>query len=330
MKLPRPRGPLSEALLLALPGSPEPFEGPRPGAVDAFRDDDFNLALYVAYELHYRSFDEVDDRWEWEPSLIGWRASLERVFEQRLRDEVGEVRCAPERVAGALWELLDAAPPTLSHYVEHAATLEQFREFVMHRSAYHLKEADPHTWGLPRLSGRAKSAMVEIQMDEYGSGLPGRAHSEMFASTMTALGLDASYGAYLDRLPGVTLATVNLMSLLGLHRRWRGAIAGHLAAFEMSSSGPNRAYAAAARRLGCEGAAPFFDEHVEADSLHEQIAADDLAGALAKAEPGLAADVVFGARALLAVDEAWTGHVLGAWRRHETSLYLPDAFSIPA
>ena len=34
-----------------------------------------------------------------------------------------------------------------------------------------------------------------------------------------ALGLDPSYGAYLDLIPGVTLATVNLMSLFGLHRR---------------------------------------------------------------------------------------------------------------
>jgi hypothetical protein len=32
---------------------------------------------------------------------------------------------------------------------------------------------------------------------------------------MDALGLDARYGAYLELVPGVTLATVNLMSLLG-------------------------------------------------------------------------------------------------------------------
>ena len=47
-------------------------------------------------------------------------------------------------------------------------------------------------------------------------------HSSLFRQTMEALGLDGRYGAYLDS-PGPTLATVNLMSLFGLHRRWRGA-----------------------------------------------------------------------------------------------------------
>ena len=58
---------------------------------------------------------------------------------------------------------------------------------------------------------------------------------------MDAVGLDATYGAYLDQIPGVTLATVNLMSLFGLHRRLRGAIVGHLALFEMTSSVPEPA-----------------------------------------------------------------------------------------
>ena len=57
---------------------------------------------------------------------------------------------------------------------------------------------------------------------------------------MEALGLDARYGAYLEHIPAITLATVNLMSMLGLHRRRRGAIVGHLALFEMTSSLPNR------------------------------------------------------------------------------------------
>ena len=76
------------------------------------------------------------------------------------------------------------------------------------------------------------------------------------------------------------------MSLFGLHRRWRGAIAGHLAAFEMTSSLPNRLYGDGFRRLGLRpGATGFFDEHVEADAVHEQIAGRDLAGGLAAAEP---------------------------------------------
>jgi hypothetical protein len=124
---------------------------------------------------------------------------------------------------------------------------------------------------------------------------------------MTALGLDCRYGAYLDRIPGSTLATVNLMSLLGLHRRLRGAIAGHLALFEMTSSLPNRRYAAAVRRLGFDDprATAFFDEHVTADAVHENIAAVDLAGGLARQEPALAPDILWGARALVELEGRW-------------------------
>jgi hypothetical protein len=320
MSFPLSRGPLSQALFAALSGTPGALETPSVHD-DALTGDDFHLALYVAYELHYRSWPGVDDRWEWNPALIAFSSSLERAFEERLRDEIGTVGCSPERVADELWSILDAAPPTMSRFIEREASLAQLREFVVHRSAYHLKEADPHTWALPRLAGKPKAAMVEIQMDEYGSGNAARMHSQLFADTMQALGLDSTYGAYVDRLPGATLATVNLMSMFGLHRRWRGAIVGHLAAFEMSSSGPNRRYAAGVRRLGFERAAPFFDEHVEADSLHEQIAANDLAGGLAREQPELAPDILFGARALLAIDEHWTNHVLGAWAAGESSLF---------
>src|SRR5205807_8709536 len=135
---------------------------------------------------------------------------------------------------------------------------------------YQLKEADPHTWAIPRLMGGPKSAMVEIQADEYGGGQPGQSHAELFADTMAGLGLDATYGSYLDLLPGTTLATVNLISLFGLHRRWRGALVGHLAVFEMTSVVPMSRYSAALRRLGVDHSARlFYDVHVEADAVHE-------------------------------------------------------------
>ena len=144
-------------------------------------------------------------------------------------------------------EAADEAP-SLSKHLEREGTRAQVLEFVVHRSAYQLKEADPHSWALPRLSGAPKAAMVEIQADEYGGGEAERIHAALFAKTMDGLGLDSRYGAYLDQIPGFTLATVNLMSLLGLHRRRRGALVGHLALFEMSSSVPNRRYGAALRR----------------------------------------------------------------------------------
>jgi hypothetical protein len=204
-------------------------------------------------------------------------------------------------------------------------------EFIAHRSAYQLKEADPHSWAIPRLSGPAKAALVEIQADEYGGGRPDRVHAQLFADAMAAAGLDNRYGAYVDHLPATTLATVNLMSLCGLHRRLRGAIVGHLALFEMTSSIPNRRYAAGLRRLGLEAATPFFDEHVEADAVHEAVAAVDLAGGLARQEPALAADILWGASALLAVEGRWAHALIDAWERGHSSLRRPlDVAAAPA
>jgi hypothetical protein len=291
---------------------------------DPLADEDLHLALYLCYELHYRGVPGADDAWEWEPSLLALRRRLERQFEDALCEAVPRLpaEVAPEEIDLALRGIAEADEGrSLSRHVEREATLEQVLEFLVHRSAYQLKEADPHSWALPRLHGGPKAALVEIQADEYGGGRADRIHAELFAVAMEATGLDRRYGAYLEHIPGVTLATVNLMSFFGLHRRHRGAIVGHLALFEMTSSVPNGRYAAGLRRLGLgERATAFFDEHVEADAVHENVAAVDLAGGLARDEPGLAGDVLWGARCLAALDRRWGDHVLDAWEAGESSL----------
>jgi Iron-containing redox enzyme len=324
--LPAARGATSEALLAALRERPHhlaPIALPDGG--DPLADEDLQLALYCCYELHYRGLPGVDERWEWSPSLLALRAALEQPFEAALRAAVGPVGPPPpademDVVLRAIEEADDA--PSLSRYVEREATVEQVVEFMTHRSAYQLKEADPHSWAIARLSGPPKAALVEIQADEYGGGRPERVHAQLFADAMAAVGLDPRYGAYVDQLPAPTLATVNLMSLCGLHRRLRGAIVGHLAMFEMTSSIPNRRYAAGLRRLGLDdpAATAFFDEHVEADAVHEAVAAVDLAGGLARQEPKLAGDILWGARALIEVEGRWARSLLDAWDRGESSL----------
>jgi hypothetical protein len=294
-----------------------------PDPADPLADEDLQLALYLCYELHYGGLPGVDDAWEWDPGLLEFRAALEAPFEAAL-DAPAE-GAAPEEIDLALRAISESGDgPSLSTYVERHADLEQVVEFVIHRSAYQLKEADPHSWALPRLSGPPKAALVEIQADEYGGGRPERIHAALFARAMEALGLDSEPGAYLDAIPGHTLATVNLMSLFGLHRRLRGALVGHLALFEIESSIPNRRYAAGLRRLGQgEDATAFFDEHVEADAVHENIAAVDLAGGLARQQPELAADVLWGARCLAELDARWAARVLSAWEAGESSLRAP-------
>jgi hypothetical protein len=300
---------------------------PTVSAPSPFVDEDLQLALYCCYELHYGGLPGVDERWEWDPWLLRLRAELEAVFEGALVAALGAPSdsAAPEEMDLALRAIAEADDaPSLARYVERQADLDQVVEFLVHRSAYQLKEADPHSWVLPRLSGPPKAALVEIQADEYGGGRPDRIHATMFARSMEALDLDSEPGAYLDAIPGITLATVNLMSMLGLHRRWRGAIVGHLALFEMTSSIPNRRYATGLRRLGFgEQATAFFDEHVVADAVHENIAAVDLAGGLVRQDPRLGPAVLWGARALVALDGIWARHVLDAWEHGSSSLRSP-------
>lgn len=330
--LPTARGPLTERLLHALggpPGSRHAIARDVPVPSDALRDDDLQLALYLCYELHYRGLPGVDDEWEWDPELLALRGRLERAFEAA----VLEIAPRPDAVPAtemdvALREIMRADDgPSPSSFAEKEATLDQLREMVIHRSAYQLKEADPHSFALPRLWGRPKSAMVEIQVDEYGSGKPDRIHADLYAAMMRALDLDDSYGAYVEVLPATTLATVNLASFFGLHRRWRAACAGHLALTEMTSSVPSRRYAAGLRRLGLTSveATDFYDEHVEADAVHESIAAVDLAGGLAHQDPELGRDALFGAAALSALEERFARELMTAWEAGESSLLAVPA-----
>ncbi|WP_242635965.1 iron-containing redox enzyme family protein [Cellulomonas sp. zg-ZUI22] len=336
MPVPTPRGPLSDTLLRVLTWTADPgsLHASVADVVAApsgswLEHDDVQLALTCMYELHYRGLAGVDDDWEWQPDVLGARAALEQLVEAELRERVA-VPDLPEgssaqQVAAALFALTSAdGGPSMSRWIARRADRSQLEELLVHRSVYQLKEADPHTWSVPRLGGAPKVALMEIQSDEYGAGDPERQHAALFATAMRGLGLDDTYGRYVDHVPAITLAHPNAMSMFGLHRRLRGAIVGHLAAFEMTSSVPNRLYGNGMRRLGLgPDVTEYFDEHVEADAVHEQIAGRDLAGRLVEQDPVLAADVMWGAAACLALDGWWAQHVLDRWEAGETSLREP-------
>ena len=322
--LPRGRGPLSDFVITQLQGPLAELPPCPPIDDDPLAGDDFHLALYVCYELHYRSFAGVDEAWEWEPTLLDLRRRLESLFELELLSQVGPVRAGADVEAELHRIVAEADGPSLSAYMADRGTRQQLEEFAVHRSAYQLKEADPHTWAIPRLAGGPKAAMIEIQADEYGGGVEAEMHATLFADTMVALGLDATYGAYLECLPGPTLATVNLVSLLGLHRRLRGALVGHLAVFEMTSVSPMARYSRALARLGLgPQSRRFYDVHVEADARHSVVAARRMAGGLAAKEPALAPDILFGARALMDVEGRFADHLIGCWARGRSSLLDP-------
>ena len=317
--LPSGRGPLSDALLehwcSGAPLHPVVLDG-----IDPLVDDDLHLALWCCYQLHYGGFAQVDDRLEWDGPPLAVRAQLEAAFEGALVDE-HRAASVPRDPVTALRVIGAQGGPPLSSFVEERGERWHLEEFAVHRSAYQLKEADGHTFALPRLRGPGRSAMVEIQADEYGMGVPGAAHHELFAAAMVELGLDDTFGAYVDLLPGTTLATDNLLSLFALHLRLRGAAAGHLALFEMCSVTPMSRYLAAARRVGDLGAlARFYEVHVDADVHHARLALDGMIGPMVAADPALGPMVVFGAAALARTEARFARHVLACWERGTSSL----------
>ena len=321
--LPVACGPLSGAVceLLRRPaGATETF-GPQAAGADPYGRD-MQLALYVCYELHYRGFGGVDPDWEWNTTVLELRTQLERAFLDSVRKDVGAIpphTTADAEMAAAAIEPVHGSGP--SWYLRDHGTWEQIREYFVHRSLYHLKEGDPHAWIIPRLTGQAKASFVAIEFDEYGAGRGPRVHQQLFADLLTAAGLDADYLAYLDVVPAESLAVVNLMSLFGLHRRWRGAAVGHFASTEITSPPGSSRLVAALRRMGApEPCVAFYAEHVEADAVHEQVVRADVVADLLLREPELEADVVFGIRARDVVENRLADVMMTAWSAGRSSL----------
>ncbi|WP_225825807.1 iron-containing redox enzyme family protein [Streptomyces naphthomycinicus] len=322
-RLPAPRGPLSAAVTASLRGT-----GPLPDPVGARSadpyGDDLQLALYVCYELHYRGFAGVPPEAEWDPDLLRVRAALEHRFLSALRADTPGHDSLDDALAALLVE--PAEGTGISHFLCARGELWQLREYAAVRSLYHLKEADPHAWVLPRLWGRAKAAMAAVEYDEFGGGRAERVHARLFADLMADLGLDTAYGRHLDAAPAEMLAVVNLMSLFGLHRELRGALVGHFAEVEITSSPGSRRLAEAMRRTGAGPAAEFFyDEHVEADAVHEQVVRHEVIDGLLAEEPELAPDVAFGIDATEYLEDRLARRLLADWRAGRSSLRTPLA-----
>ncbi|MET9449650.1 iron-containing redox enzyme family protein [Streptomyces cinerochromogenes] len=326
--LPPDRGPLSAAVAAYLRGT-----GPLPRPADAEDadpyGDDLQLALYLCYELHYRGFAGVPPDTEWDPELLRVRAALERRFRSALRADTPVHDSLDEALAALLVEPAEGTGVT--HFLCAEGELWQLREYAALRSLYHLKEADPHAWVLPRLWGRAKAAMAAVEYDEFGGGRAERVHARLFADLMTDLGLDTAYGRHLDAAPAEMLAVVNLMSLFGLHRELRGALVGHFAEVEITSSPGSRRLAEAMRRTGAGPAAEFFyDEHVEADAVHEQVVRHEVIGGLLAEEPELAPDITFGIDATEYLEERLARRLLARWRTGRSALRTPLEAPLPA
>ena len=310
MLIPLARGALSEGLFEAMRNGADEL----PTGLAPSSDEDAQIALWALYELHYQGFDDAVGDLEWHPGLLGVRRELERDLEARLRSRY-RVEIPDGPFEEAFFELVAADDgPSTAAYVHRHADREQVLELLRQRSIYHLKESDPTAWVVPRLPVETKAALMELQYDEYGCGDPNRLHSHLFALGLAASGLDAEYGAHIDGVPFEVLEQNNAMSLFGLHRRHRAAALGHLAAFEATSSLPSRRMAQGLARLDFpRELIAYYEEHVAADAVHEQLAVRTICGSLLSQEPELIDDVYFGAFTCLDLEARFARRLLAEW-----------------
>ncbi len=310
MILPAPRGQLGEAVVAALRDTRHDARAVAPGD-----REDADLALWILHELHYGGFEDADPRAEWDPRLLEVRVGLETELEERLRARFPGV---PEDSADLATTIFGAIEKfegaSLSAFVHRQATTEQVLHLMRVRSIYHLKEADPSAFVLPRLSGAAKAGLAELLYDEYGGGRAERLHSGLFARGLADSGLDATYGAYVEEAPTEVLEQNNALTMFGLHGRLRAEAMGHLAAFEATSSLPSRRMAQGLRRLELpESLAHYYDEHVEADAVHEQVAVRSICVPMVEAEPHLREGLFLGVFTCLDQEDRVARRLLTTW-----------------
>ncbi|QIK68100.1 iron-containing redox enzyme family protein [Nocardioides sp. HDW12B] len=312
MLIPKPRGPLSEVLFGLMSGAREDWD--LVADLEPDGADDAHVALWAMYELHHQGLDHALESMEWHPPLLAVRRRLETAFEAELRSRVTAPTVGADFATTFFSYVAGHDGLSLAAHVQRRCDREQLLELLRWRSVYHLKESDATAWVVPRLTTRPKAALSAVLFDEYGAGDPNRLHAHLFALGMSAAGLSAEYGAYVDDAPAEILEQNNAMSLFGLHRRLRGAALGHLAAFEATSSMPARRIAQGLARLGMpQELVDYYDEHVLADAAHEQQAVRDICGPLVADEPALTDDVFLGAFSCLDLEDRVARRALAEW-----------------
>lgn len=329
-RLPKPRGPLSAAVIdLLIEQRPTSHCGDVEDLLTAANPYglDLQLALYVCYELHYCGFAGVDPRWEWDAGLLQVRRRLEEELLARLERDVLDHDAGEELRDYSIASELDALmggredDSRLSVHLSSHASWDQMKEYFAHRSLYHLKEGDPQAWVIPRLTGQSKASFVAIEFDEFGGGHGNRLHQYLFAELLEAAGMDRAYLGYLDRAAAESLAAVNVMSMFGLHRALRGAAVGHFAATEITS--PPGSLQMVRGLLRLDAPAPcidFYQEHVEADAVHEEVVRSDVIASLVETDPAASGRIVFGMRVFRLIEDRLADHLMSSWALGRTSL----------
>jgi hypothetical protein len=279
----------------------------RPRTVRVLRDlpvagadpygEDLQLALYLGYELHYRPMAGVDPELEWHPELLVLRRRLEDVFLAALRRDVEPGDDVEEALVPML--LVPVTGRGTSWHLGQSGTRQQLREYVAHRSIYHLKEADRRGGSCRAWRGPAKAAFAAVQSDEYGAGRADRMHAHLFAAILRDLDLDDSYGAYLDHAPATTLARSTHVDdrACAAPARRRAVARGVIEVTSSPARADVAAFAGSTRRPG------GVLRRARGGRRRARAGAARPAARPARRSPELAADVVFGLRASLMLED---------------------------
>lgn len=105
----------------------EPPAGPfldKAASVDPFGDD-LQLALYMAYEPHYRGFQGVSDSQEWDLHLLRLRGAMEDAFLRALREAASGDDDVSAELDALLTEPVEGHG--VSHELMHDGTWERMR-----------------------------------------------------------------------------------------------------------------------------------------------------------------------------------------------------------
>lgn len=288
MRLPAARGPLSNFVIEHLRRAPHKLPGLLAPADDPLRGDDFHLALLCTFLVQGCSFEDVAPAWQWNATLVEFRAGLERRFETALTmssDPADGGR--PVEQPGA--QDRAHAPAAM---LARGGSPEQLDTLLDHRALMTSTVADVWSWLVPRTHEQARAAVIA-----FGDSVRDDAGDAPIAS-----------------LPGVTLARANVLWLLALQRSHGVALAGALAVAESIAARADRELASAAERLGL----PELARDLERSAARVAAGKASAMAAELAADSNGAAEVAKGERWMLAVTRRWASATAAGPQRPAT------------
>jgi hypothetical protein len=157
--------------------------------------------------------------------------------------------------------------PDSARYVAEHMAIDEFRVLVQEFAVDGLTEAQVFYYVLPRLSLEAQMPMLRIMIDEFGSGNLKRAHTSLYVTLLSELGMPTDPAFYFDRIEPECLAFVNLFFWLSIRASDPSYFAGAITYLETTIPAFFDCYVRACHRLDVQAHA-YYSEHQHIDAFH--------------------------------------------------------------